>query len=73
MGDVAIGAGIAMAGAIPEIDGTRADALPIEALLASGRPAVLRGVARDWGLVRKARIRSPRRWTTCAVSTTANR
>jgi hypothetical protein len=33
------------------IDGASAHALPIDELLASGEPAVLRGLARDWGLV----------------------
>lgn len=40
-----------VASRIREIDGARADALPLQELLASGQPAVLRGVARDWALV----------------------
>lgn len=42
----------AVAGDIREIEGCRPGALPLEELLASGQPAVLRGLARDWGLVR---------------------
>lgn len=34
------------------IEGCRPDALPLEELLEAGQPAVLRGLARDWGLVR---------------------
>jgi hypothetical protein len=33
------------------IEGCKPDALPLQELLASGQPAVLRGLARDWGLV----------------------
>lgn len=43
-----------MAGAaasVREVQDCRPDALPLDELLAAGRPAVLRGVARDWGLV----------------------
>ncbi|MFC3549888.1 cupin-like domain-containing protein [Lysobacter cavernae] len=36
---------------IREIEGVGPGALPLDELLASGQPAVLRGVARDWGLV----------------------
>lgn len=39
-------------GSVPVIEGCRPGALPIEELLESGRPAVLKGVARDWPLVR---------------------
>ncbi|MBU8976714.1 cupin-like domain-containing protein [Lysobacter sp. MMG2] len=53
MGDVAVDAGAKVIGRIREIDGLRADALPIDELLASGKPAVLRGIARDWGLVKE--------------------
>ncbi len=53
MGDVAVGVGVGAAGTIREIDCRGADALPIDELLASGRPAVLRGVARDWAFVRE--------------------
>jgi len=41
---------VAVAG-IREIDGCSAGALPLDELLAAGQPAVLRGLARDWGLV----------------------
>jgi len=34
------------------IEGVAPDAIPLDALMASQRPAVLRGVARDWPLVR---------------------
>ena len=34
------------------IHGCRADALPLDELLAEGTPVLLKGVARDWGLVR---------------------
>jgi hypothetical protein len=40
-----------MAASMRVIDGASAHALPIDELLASGEPAVLRGLARDWGLV----------------------
>lgn len=33
------------------LDGLDADTLPLDALLAEGKPVVLRGIARDWGLV----------------------
>jgi len=36
---------------IRTIDGCRPDALPLQELLASGQPVVLRGLVRDWGLV----------------------
>jgi hypothetical protein len=39
------------------IEDCKPDALPLQELLASGQPAVLRGVARDWGLV-QAGLRS---------------
>ncbi|GAA5069111.1 cupin-like domain-containing protein [Lysobacter panacisoli] len=39
------------------IDDVRADALPLDELIASAEPAVLRGVARDWALV-QAGLRS---------------
>lgn len=38
--------------AIREFEGARPDALPLDALLEAGEPLVLRGIARDWGLVR---------------------
>ena len=34
------------------LDGCRPDALPLAELIDSGRPAVLKGLARDWALVR---------------------
>lgn len=37
--------------AVRELDVSAAGALPLDELLASGQPAVLRGLARDWGLV----------------------
>ena len=37
---------------VHELPDCRPGALPLEALLAAGQPSVLRGVARDWGLVR---------------------
>ena len=44
-----------MAGAaasVREVPDCRPGTLPLDELLAAGQPAVLRGVARDWGLVR---------------------
>ena len=41
------------------IDGVAADAIPFDALIAAGEPAILRGVARDWPIVEAGR-RSPR-------------
>lgn len=40
-----------VAASIRVIEGCKPDALPLQELLDSGRPAVLRGLARDWGLV----------------------
>lgn len=40
-----------VAGAIPVIEGCRPDALPLDDLLAAGRPALLKGIVRDWELV----------------------
>lgn len=37
--------------AMRTLDGLQRDALPLEALVAAGEPVVLRGIARDWGLV----------------------
>jgi hypothetical protein len=34
------------------LQGSRPDALPLETLIAGGRPVVLKGLARDWALVR---------------------
>ncbi len=42
---------VEVAGHIRVIEGCRPDALPLDDLLASGRPAVLKGIARDWRLV----------------------
>lgn len=42
---------VEVAGNIRVIEGCRPDALPLEELLAAGQPAVLKGIARDWGLV----------------------
>jgi len=42
-----------VAGPIRELHDLRADALPIDELLALGEPVVLRGVARDWELVKE--------------------
>ncbi|KRA52828.1 cupin [Pseudoxanthomonas sp. Root65] len=36
---------------IRTLEAVDADALPLDALLADGEPVVLRGIARDWGLV----------------------
>jgi hypothetical protein len=41
----------AVAGDIRVIEGCRPDTLPLEELLATGRPAVLKGIVRDWELV----------------------
>ena len=46
-----------VAASIRVIEGCKPDALPLQELLASGQPAVLRGLARDWGLV-QAGLRS---------------
>ena len=46
-----------VAASIRVIEDCKPDALPLQELLASGQPAVLRGVARDWGLV-QAGLRS---------------
>lgn len=43
------------AGDIRVIEGCRPDALPLDELLAAGRPVVLKGIARDWGLVQSGR------------------
>lgn len=42
---------VEVAGNIRVIEGCRPDALPLDELLAAGQPALLKGVARDWGLV----------------------
>ena len=42
-----------VAGKIREIEVSQPGQLPLADLLASGRPAVLRGVAREWPLVCK--------------------
>lgn len=39
------------AGNIRVIEGCRPDALPLDELLSAGQPAVLKGIARGWGLV----------------------
>ena len=39
------------AGNIRVIEGCRPEALPLDELLAAGQPAVLKGIARGWGLV----------------------
>ncbi|GGD47636.1 cupin-like domain-containing protein [Pseudoxanthomonas indica] len=39
---------------LPERADCTPDSLPLETLLAAGEPVVLRGLARDWGLVRAA-------------------
>lgn len=46
-----------VAASIRVIEGCKPDALPLQDLLASGQPAVLRGLVRDWGLV-QAGLRS---------------
>jgi hypothetical protein len=42
---------VEVAAPVRVIEDCRPDALPLEQLLAAGQPAVLRGLARDWGLV----------------------
>lgn len=44
-----------VAGRIREFDDVDPGALPLDELLASGQPAVLRGLARDWSLVQAGR------------------
>ena len=46
-----------VAASIRVIEGCKPDALPLQELLDSGQPAVLRGLVRDWGLV-QAGLRS---------------
>jgi hypothetical protein len=46
-----------VAASIRVIEGCKSGALPLQELLASGQPAVLRGLVRDWGLV-EAGLRS---------------
>jgi hypothetical protein len=41
-----------VANRIRELENCGGEGLPIEELVSSGQPAVLRGVAKDWGLVR---------------------
>jgi hypothetical protein len=43
---------VEVAGNIRVIEGCRPEALPLDELLTAGQPAVLKGIARDWGLVR---------------------
>ena len=43
---------VEVAGDIRVIEGCRPDVLPLDELLAAGQPAVLKGIVRDWGLVR---------------------
>lgn len=43
------------ADSIAVLDMVAADALPVEELLAQGRPVVLKGLVRDWGLVQAGR------------------
>jgi hypothetical protein len=43
-----------ISGNVPVIEGCRPGELPIDELLASGRPAVLKNIARDWPLVTAA-------------------
>lgn len=43
---------VQVAGHIRVLEGCRRDALPLDELLASGQPAVLKGLVSDWGLVR---------------------
>ncbi|HEX7071652.1 MAG TPA: cupin-like domain-containing protein, partial [Rhodothermales bacterium] len=43
---------VEVSGKIRVIEGTRPDAFPLAELLQEARPAVLKGLARDWGLVR---------------------
>jgi hypothetical protein len=44
---------VEVAGRIPETDVPEHGQVPLRELLAAGQPAVLRGIARDWTLVRK--------------------
>ena len=53
-----------VAGEIRVIQGCRPDALPLDELLASGQPAVLKGIALDWELVR-AGLESPQAAMAC--------
>jgi hypothetical protein len=48
-----------VAASIRVIEGCKPDALPLQELLASGQPAVLRGLARDWGLVQAGQRSMP--------------
>jgi len=43
---------------VRELEGCSPEAIPLQALLAEGVPTVMRGLARDWGLVR-AGLQSP--------------
>src|SRR4051812_30500047 len=43
---------VEVAGKIRVIEGARPEAFPLEELLQGGEPAVLRGLASGWGLVR---------------------
>ncbi|MEL1263321.1 cupin-like domain-containing protein [Pseudoxanthomonas putridarboris] len=43
---------VELAASVRVLEGCRPDALPLDALIAAGRPALLKGLARDWGLVR---------------------
>nr|WP_298125946.1 cupin-like domain-containing protein [uncultured Pseudoxanthomonas sp.] len=45
--------------AMRTLENLSADALPLDALMAEGQPVVLKGIARDWGLV-QAGLRSTR-------------
>ncbi|WP_407354078.1 cupin-like domain-containing protein [Luteimonas sp. R10] len=45
----------AVAASIRECEGCRPDALPLDELLATGQPVVLRGLVRDWDLVKQGR------------------
>jgi len=54
----------AVAGDIRLIEGCRPDALPLDELLASGQPALLKGIVRDWELVR-AGLESPQAAMAC--------
>jgi hypothetical protein len=49
---------VGIAGRAEELTGIRADAIPIDDLLTRQHPVILRGVLRDWPLVRHA-LRSP--------------
>src|SRR5688572_5735717 len=42
---------VEVAAEVRVIEGCRPDALPLQELLETGQPAVLRGLARDWDLV----------------------